>query len=173
MGATASSMFSKEMIGPALSGAGTGFSAMASMRAGKAQKKLADYNAQVAEYQAADALARGRQAETRLRTDVKGVIGEQRAAFAASGVDINDIDSTAVNVQANTAALGEMDALAIRLNAAREAWGFKSQAADYRYTGKLAKMQGTSAAIGTILTGGAQLAYAKYGFGAGTPGKVR
>lgn len=172
MGATASGVFTKEMAGPALAGAGAGFSAMGSMRAGKAQQKMAQYNAQIAEYQAMDALARGRQAEQRLRTDVKGVIGSQRAAFAASGVDINDIDSTAVNVQADTAALGEMDALAIRLNAAREAWGYTSQAQDSLYRGKLARMEGSNRAVGTILTTGSQLAYAKYGFGAGTPRKV-
>lgn len=148
--------------------AGAGFSAMAQRSAGKAQQQLANYNAQVAEMQAADAIERGRESEGRHRTSVRGLVGTQRAALAASGVDVND--GSALDIQADTAAMGEMDALTIRLNAAREAWGYRTQATDYRARGEIAKNEGNMKAVGTILGAGATYAYNRYGFGSTTRG---
>lgn len=149
-----------------MQGFGAGFSAMGSLGAGKAQQQLANYNAQVAEMQAQDAIVRGRETEARHRTDVKRMIGSQRAGFAASGVDVND--GSAVDVQADTAALGELDALTIRTNAAREAWGYKIQAQDYAARGQIARAESTSKAVGTILSTAGSALYSKYGFSSTT-----
>lgn len=48
---------------------------------------------------------------------------KQKQAYTASGVDATQ--GTAAAVQADTAALGEMDAQTLAINAAREAWGYR------------------------------------------------
>lgn len=135
---------------------------------GKSQEQLANYNSEIDTLRADDALYRGTQAEVRLKQNTKRMIGSQRAAFAASGVDINDPDSTAANVFADTAAMSELDAVQIRSNAAREAWGYRVGAADDAFRGQIARMEGDNKAIGTIMSTAANVYTAKYGFGKGT-----
>ncbi len=141
--------------------AGGGMQAMGQYESGKANQRLMNQNAEVAEWQAEDALDRGRQAEGRHRVEVRRTIGAQRARIAASGVDISAADSSAMDLFADTARLGELDALTIRNNAAREAWGFKTQAVDLRARGDIAKMEGKYAAVGTLLSTGGKA----YGMG--------
>lgn len=142
------------IVGSAIAGAGT--SAYGQLKAGSEAKKAADYNAKVAEAQAADALARGRDEESRFRSELKGLIGSQRAGFAAQNIDVST--GSAVDVQADTAYLGELDALTIRSNAAREAWGYRVQAANQRQAGADASRASKFGAASTILgTGGSLL----------------
>lgn len=192
--------------------AGTAVSAYGQYKAGKAAKKgadaaareqeraaragkqvseanagLADYNAQIAELQSEDAVDRGFEAESRFRTQVRGAIGAQRAAFAGGNIDVSF--GSAVDVQADAAFLGEMDALQIRTNAARESWGFKVQAEDYRRRGDIMRREGDNivaagsygaestrqqgraastaanfGAAGSLLGGTASLLQMRYGF---------
>lgn len=155
MGATAAIMFA---------GAGAGITYKANKQAGKAQAALGDYNASINEIKATDAIARGREAEDIHRLSTRKLIGSQRAAFAASGVDIGDPDSTAVNVFADTAALSEQDALTIRANAAREAWGYRAAATESRSRGRIAQDEYDSKAIGSVISTGGSILYQKYGF---------
>jgi hypothetical protein len=147
--------------------------------AAESQAELADYNAAVAELQADDAIARGDEEEQRYRTQIRGVIGAQRAAIAAGNVDVSF--GSAVEVQADAAVLGELDALQIKTNARREAWGYKVQAEDLRQRGAIARKEGVYleaagrqqakqanvAAVGTLIGGGTTYLQAKYGFGTG------
>jgi hypothetical protein len=179
------------MLALTLLGIGTGTQAVGQVRAGKAAKKageaqqaaaesqadLADFNADVADVQAADALARGRTEESRFRSQVRSLIGSQRAGFAASNVDVGF--GSAVDVTADAARLGELDALTIRTNAAREAWGYEVSATDLRHRAQIARKEGvyqaaagreqqTSyniAAAGTVLGGAGSLLMNRYGFG--------
>lgn len=160
MGATAA-LTMPQRIAIGVTGAGAGFSAMASRSAGKAQKQLAEYNAQVAELQAEDAILRGRETEERHRTNVRRLIGSQRAALGASGADVNE--GSALDIQADTAAMGELDALTIRTNAAREAWGYRIQAQDYRARGNIARADAQTRLTSTLLSTAGSL-YLKYGF---------
>lgn len=137
----------------AMAGGGL-LSAAGSIAAGQANSNLAKYNAQVSELMAADALKRGKEAESRHRADVRGLIGSQRAGYAGQGIDAND--GSALDVQADTAAQGELDALQIRHNAAMEAWGHRAQASESRYRGKIARVQGFTGAAGTLLNTGAE-----------------
>jgi hypothetical protein len=170
--------------------AGTATSAVASVKSGNAAKRagekqreasesqaeLADYNADVADLQAADAIARGADEESKFRTSVRQMIGTTRADFGASGVDVGF--GTALDVYADQAMIGEQDALQIRTNAAREAWGYKVQATDLRRRGDIARKEGVYleaagreaqgasrwAAAGTIAGGGASILQAsRYG----------
>lgn len=148
------------MVGLSLGGAALG--AAGTLAAGDYNKEIADYNAKVAELQAADALDRGAEAEGRHRVNVRGLIGAQRAALAAQGVDV--ASGSALEVQLDTAGRGEVDALRIRSNAAREAWGYEVQATDSRMRGELAQMEAKSRATSTIL-GGAGSAYSYWSKG--------
>jgi hypothetical protein len=171
-------------VGAGVNAIGTVKAGNAAQRAGEAQQRaansegdLADYNAAVAELQAKDALDRGVEDEQRFRTKVRGAIGAQRAGFAASNIDVGY--GSAVDVQADAAFLGELDALTIRSNAAREAWGFKVQAEDNRRRGKIARQEGEAFAaagranktasrfnvVSSLIGTGSSLLEAKYGMG--------
>ena len=142
---------------------GTAFSSYAKIRAGQKQKEMFERNAQFADWQADDALARGETNEKRQRQQTEQTIGSQRTAFAAGGVDVNR--GTAVDVQADAAYLGELDALTIRNNAVKEAYGYRVQADDLRQRGKYAKQEGYMGAAESIIGGGSSLLLAKYGGG--------
>lgn len=183
------------MLALTLAGIGTGTSAIGQIRAGKAankanaaagvaqkeaaesQAQLADYNAGVAELQAQDAVARGAQDESRFRQGIRQVIGSQRAGLAAGNVDVGF--GSSVDVQADAAFLGELDALTIRTNATREAWGYKVTAEDSRRRAEILRKEGAAAAaagnvkaggqilgpVSTIIGGAGSLLEARYGFG--------
>lgn len=158
----------------------------AARRAGEAQAQLADYNAAVADLQARDAVARGAIEEAQFRRDLNVLVGAQRAGYAAGNIDVGY--GSAVDVQADAAFLGELDALTLRTNAAREAWGYQVEAVDLRRRALLARTEGAqleqagraeasgyrrAGALGGVGTGvgtGASLLQARYGFGQGTRG---
>ena len=176
-----------------LAGAGAVMKVVGDVKAGNAQKAageaqqaaansqadLADYNATVADAQAKDAIDRGTLDENRFRTGVKSMIGSQRAGFTSGNVDVST--GSAVDVQADTAHQGELDALTIRTNAARAAWGYQVQATDLRTSATIARKTGVYAAqagaaaqsasdfsaAGTILGTSSSLLSSKYGFTTG------
>jgi hypothetical protein len=149
----------------------------AAKRAALSQAQLTEYNAAVMQVQAKDARVRGELEVHRYRTKVRGIVGEQRAGFAAAGVDVGF--GSAVDVQADAAYLGELDALTARTNAAREAWGFEVEATDLRKQAAITRKEGANLAaagaqrqsaarwqsIGTVASGSYSLLEAKYGFG--------
>lgn len=149
----------------------------AQRRVAEEQAKLADFNAAVADLQAQDAITRGLDEESRYRLSVKALVSSQRVGYAAGNLDVNY--GSAVDVQADAAYLGELDALTIRTNAAREAWGFRVEGEDLRKRADIARKEGvmleaagrqrqTAARIGavsSIVGGSAQLLQAKYGSG--------
>ena len=116
--------------------AGAAVSAKASIDAG-------NYQAQVAENQAKLTTWKAQVEEQNVREKTRQMISEQRAEFAARGIDPNI--ATPVNIQAQTAEQGELDALTIRVNAKNEAAGLRSQ-------GAAAKALGKSQAISTVLS---------------------
>lgn len=144
--------------------------------AANSEADLQDYNAKVADLQARDAVVRGSEEESRLRTQTRGIVGTQRAGFAASNIDVGF--GSAVDVQADASYLGELDALTVRNNAAREAWGFQQSAEDLRRRATIARKEGVYladagrqaattgniAAAGTLIGGTTSLLKAKYGF---------
>ena len=112
------------------SGLSAGIQAFASYRQGQAQAAAAEYqsqvmrnNAVVAERRAQDSLLRGARAEQEKRLETAQRIAGQRAAFAAAGVAVDE--GSPLNVYADTAMFGELDALTIRTNAQNEAQAFR------------------------------------------------
>lgn len=142
---------------------GTVLSAYGQYKSGKDAKAVGELNAKIAETQAEDALTRGRDDEQRFRQGVKMLIGSNRAGFSGQNVDVGV--GSAVDVQADVAYLGELDALMIRENAAREAFGHKQQAEVYRKGGQAAATAGMLGAAGTVLGGTGSLLAARYGWG--------
>lgn len=85
------------------------------------------------------------------RVKASQAIGTQRSVQAANGIDVNSGSSALI--QDDTAMLGELDALTIQNNAAREAYGLRVQAQqDLSNAGQTIK-NGKTAATGSILGG--------------------
>jgi hypothetical protein len=120
------------------------------------KRHVYDMNTELAKMQAADAMKRGARLEEESHRKTKSLIGSQRAAMAAQGIDISV--GSAVDVQADAAARGAADELAIRNNAYREAFGYKMQA--FGLAGQASMMGITSRAAenATMATGGANFA---------------
>jgi hypothetical protein len=168
----------------ATSAAGTAQSVRAARRGGKAAQAAAnaeadmmDYNAAVAEISATQAAEQGEVEAARYKEQVEGVIGSQRAGYAGQGVDVSS--GSALAVQADTAAIAEMDALQIKSNAARTAWGYKVEAYDNKKRAVYARQEGVMMAaagraqanaaliggVGGIITTGLNYSMQRYGFG--------
>jgi hypothetical protein len=144
--------------------------AYGAVRQGQAQKQQADYqsavernNATIAGWQAEDATQRGRVEEQRQRLHAARIAGAQRAGYASSGVELTS--GSPLDTLMDTASLGELDALTIRSNAEREAYGFRSQQGNLTAQGGLTRMAGRNAATagtisaaGTLLSSGATYA---------------
>lgn len=123
--------------------------------------KVADMNADISERRARDALERGKMEEQKKRRQAQQILGQQRAAMAANGVDIGF--GSPLDTLVDTATLGEVDALTIRSNFAREAYDYKVQAVNGRADANLSRMNAKAASTGgylnagaTLLTGGAK-----------------
>jgi hypothetical protein len=61
-----------------------------------------------------------------------------------------------VDTLAGQRARGELAALVVRGNAARSAWGYESQASNFRAKAKYALEQGDDAALGALLGAGGE-----------------
>lgn len=153
------------VIGLVTSAAATATSAHASRQQAKATNyanrytaEVAENNAQVAEWQADDASQRGEEEATRARIRRGSLIGAQRAAFAGSGVTV-DVGSPLI-VTESTDALGEMDAMTIKHNAALEAWAYRNEARGFEAQAELSRKNKRSPALAmtsSLLSGVSQM----------------
>mgnify|MGYP000066526460 CR=1 FL=1 len=128
--------FSMSLVGAAASAGGAYASSKARKNAFGAQGEIDLNNAQVNEWQAQQAEAAGADQERTSRLHTQQVVGAQRAAMAANGVDLGV--GSAAEVTASSKVVGEHDALAIRDNASRAAWGYRTQAQYNRNTAEAA-----------------------------------
>jgi hypothetical protein len=140
-----------------------------------------EMNATLADRRARDAIERGEVAEQKKRQQVAALRGQQTAAMAANGVDLSF--GSPLDTLVDTAVLGELDALTIRTNAARESYDFKVGAVNQRAGASMSRAAADNAetgsylnAAGTIL-GGAGRAYqgyktGSYYTGTSNPGRV-
>lgn len=149
-------------IAAAASVASAAMGAFGAIQQGQAAKNAAEYqaavdrnNQQVAEWQAKDAVDRGAEAERQHRIKVAGVLGSQKAAMAANGLDLSS--GSPLDILGDTAMYGELDALTIRSNAEREAYGYRVRSQDFASSAQLAQMRGSSAATAGMIGAGATL----------------
>ena len=153
-----------------LSGVSGVTSAVGAFTGGRAQADAAAYqaavarnNQTVAESNAAYALQAGKIAEQAQRQKTAQLVGAQRAQMAASGVDISS--GTPLNLQQSQQQVGELDALTIRNNAMRQAYGYQVQASDFGanagmldMTAKNARTAGTIGALSSLVGGASSVA---------------
>ncbi len=154
-----------------LAGASLGLTALGTVMQIGGQQQQAQSNQGLYAYQAAvarnnqtqannlavDAETRGNAEELRQRRKTALIMGTQQAALAAQGTDL---EGSPTDILGDTAATGELDALTIRSNAAREAWGYRTKGVEYGNEVALANarvgMSGLSAfGVGASLIGGA------------------
>ncbi len=112
--------------GLALSAASAGVSAYSSMQAAKKQNDAANYNASVQEQLANQARKQGDIDAAAHTQQVNQLRGRQVAAYAGSGVVVNQDSSLITDTQ--TAGYGELDALTIKNNALNKAYGYQVSA---------------------------------------------
>jgi hypothetical protein len=120
-------------IGQLFQGVGAGVQAVGAYNQAKgeqaalrAQAQVEANNAQLSEWQAQDAIARGDMAAGEVIQRGAQIKGSQRAAFAANGVDLGY--GSALEIITDTDYLTAVDASQVQNNAAREAWGYRVQA---------------------------------------------
>ena len=134
----------------AMTVASTAMAAKGQMEAGKAAQAQAQYQAAlarnnqiIADRAAEDALKRGEIAEQNQRQKTGLLIGAQVNELAAQGFTLDE--GTPLDILGDTAAAGELDALTIRSNAAREAYNFRAQGMNYQAEGQLDLLRGSAA----------------------------
>lgn len=132
-----------------------GYAQGTAMRAqGRYQRQVAHDNAAMADLQAADAERRGEYAASQRLAESTRLIAKQRVAGAGQNIDVNS--GTMAQIQADTAALGAMDAEMERNNAWREAFGLRAEASGLRRAGSVAARDARFAAGQTLATAGLQ-----------------
>lgn len=137
---------------PIAIGAGVGLmQGMGKKAEASAQSDQLKQNALFLRQSAADAEARGRSESDWSRKETDQLIGTQRTAQAAAGGEINT-DTNAL-IQQDTAQLGELDALTISNNAAREAYGYNVEADSNMKNAKRIKKAGKNALLTSVIGG--------------------
>jgi hypothetical protein len=139
------------VTGIAATAASTGVSMYAAHKQGEYAEKTAEYNAKVSEQQAQQATEAGATEEQQHRQKVVQFEASQRAAMASSGALVDS--GSFGDVLDTTVKTGEMDALTIRENALRKAWGYRVGADVERSQGAMAKSAANANMVGSLLTG--------------------
>ena len=137
----------------------------AQKKAGQAQEEQSIENAKAAKAQGESTVLAAQVAEDRRRQQTRQMLATQRTAFAANNVDMST--GTPMEILGDTAAIGEQDALTIRANAARQAWGLEVEANNSMNQGRMARAAGSNAATGTYLTTAASMFQQGSGWGGG------
>lgn len=151
-------------------------SAAGMVQQGQAQRRQAGYQTAMAEANAAAAeqaaqaqdraaeraVEQGQVAEQRQRLLTAQAISGQRAALAAAGVQVDS--GSALDLTADTAQVGELDALSRRQSAEEDAYQHRWQAYQARTNanaalaqGTLAGMRGDAAVTGSLFSAGGSL----------------
>lgn len=146
---------------PIITLAGGGLSAFGHIQAGNTNQRLGEREADVMDYRAKLVEEQGAFQADQLRKEGAKVASQQRTSLAAQGVNV--ATGTPAALQNETSVLSEQDAMRAKLNAAREAWGLRSQANITRWQGDIGKRQSRLNAIGGLLGTGAMAGSMAYG----------
>jgi hypothetical protein len=132
-------------------------SAYSAVAAGENAKETADYNSEMQRRAALDSQQRGAIDAADKRQETRRLIARQHAAMGASGADPNS--GTNLLIATETAGMGELDALKIQNNAARQAAGLEAQAVLTTSQGNAALAAGQMNAAGSILSSASSAYY--------------
>lgn len=108
-------------------------------------------NQQMAYEASADAVRRGNIESGQTKIAGGKLVGEQKVAYANSGVDATV--GTPASVIADTRAISDIDAKTAQNNAAREAWGFRKHGVKYGQQASLEAVRGSNKNTASILGG--------------------
>lgn len=155
MGETAGTFATLAPLISGASGVATGVMQASALRAqGSYEKSAAEVNATWQELQAKDAAKRAAEEVSARGARTARLIGAQRAAAAANGV--NPDAGSALELQQDAEYMGKLDALTIENNAFKEAIGYKAGAAATRSRGQFGQLAAKSAARQTLISSGLQ-----------------
>ncbi len=121
--------------------------------AGEASGQAYDFNANVAENNATQAIALSAQQERQQRIIGRKAVGHIEASYGASGVTQ---EGSALDVLAESMASAEMDALNIRYSGAVKSSNFSNEASLNRFNASSARAGGRIGAAATVLGTAAQ-----------------
>lgn len=127
------------------------YTANQQQKQGKFQRGTARYNARVAENEAEETRRAGVESENIQRRKTAELLSKQRAQLGAGNIDLTS--GSALQLQEETVALGEADALRIRSNFEGRAGALDTSAALTEAKGEFAESAGEGAAVGTLLKG--------------------
>ncbi|MEO8154716.1 MAG: hypothetical protein ABI605_16720 [Rhizobacter sp.] len=109
---------------------GAGVSAYAGYTQAQTAKKIAHHNADVADIEAADALARGEKAKIEARKRGAMIEGQQRTALSSRGLDLSE--GTANDILGQTDFFTQSDVNTAGDNAKKEAWAKQAQVTNFQ-----------------------------------------
>lgn len=132
------------------------FTAQQSVQQGKYQKGVADYNAAVSENEAQEVQNQSVEAENTQRRKTAELLSKQRAQLGAANIDLSS--GSALQLQEDTVALGEADALRIRSNYDYQVSSLMGESELISNQGAAAESAGKAGAVGSILGGAAGVA---------------
>ena len=139
------------VIGGVVSGIGSIAQGIAGKRASTYQAAVAENNAILANRAADEEIRAGAAEEEGQRLQTGAALGKAVAIQGASGLDVTG--GSPGDVRASIADLGELDALTIRSNAARQAAQYRAQGANFKNDATLNRMQGRASLIAGFLGG--------------------
>lgn len=119
---------------------------------GQFEQQQAEINARFADIKKREALRMGDKAAAEHGRRIKSLVGKQRTALAAQGVQVDS--GTAAEIQEQTREIGRDEMETIRNNAWREAFGYEQAALADRTSGQFARIAGDFSARNTLITGG-------------------
>jgi len=140
------------LVSGATSLAASGFSASAERENQKLRNQIDEHNARIREINAKDASFKGQRSAEESKRRVSQIQAEQALAGAAQGVDITS--GNASEILDETQRISEADALSIRNNAYREAFGLKVDAFNIRTQNTFDRIESKTRQTQTLTTAG-------------------
>ncbi len=152
MSDTSSLMAVSQATSAVNTGVGAYNSSEAAIAEGNYQKQMAQIKSKLANMQAEAATKRGEKEAQLKMNQAKQAASRQRAMAAGQGVAV-DAGSVG-DLQADTLSLGAIDAMTIKNNAYREAFGYKSEAINYQSQADFAELSAQNKSRNSLVTGG-------------------
>ncbi len=130
------------------------------------QAQVARNNQIIAQRNAADALKRGDIEEDKVRQRTASIMGQQRARLAGQGSVLDE--GSPLDIQMDTAGMGELDARTVRSNFQREAYAHEVQAMNHAAQAALYETKVKTSMLDTFLKSGGSILGS-----AGSGGKIQ
>lgn len=141
--------------GGAMQGIGGFLGGIGSMKAGQAAEDAANYNAEQLRYNARLAKEKAQRDEATLRVSARKQIGQARANYGASGIQL---DGSALDILEESAVAAETDALYIRYQGDQQYYSYMNAAIQEVKRGHEAKQASYLSAAGSMLGGASSMA---------------